>query len=171
MTIYTYDQHPGPLSTLTRTKEGQTKVANDTADSPICFPTQPPILSSQGWKRNVPEELVRMVEMMYERIRTKVITAVEETETFDISVGLHQGSILGMFLFMLFKDMLSEWIRNEELWKLLYADDLLITTENEEDLQRRVLEWQETLEERGLRVIVGKAEVMVSSNYSYSIGG
>ncbi|XP_068229663.1 uncharacterized protein [Palaemon carinicauda] len=57
----------------------------------------------------------------------------------------------------------SEDIRNEEFWGLLYADDLVITTENEEDLQRRVVEWQETLERGGLRVHVDETEGMVSS--------
>ncbi|XP_064089097.1 uncharacterized protein LOC135203256 [Macrobrachium nipponense] len=42
--------------------------------------------------------------------------------------------------------LLSEEIRNEELWKLLYADDLVISAENEEDLERRVGDWQESLE-------------------------
>ena len=60
-------------------------------------------------------------------------------------------------------DVLREEIRNEELWELLYADDLAITAENEEDLQRRVGEWQESLEQGGLKVNVNKTEVMASS--------
>ncbi|XP_064088417.1 uncharacterized protein LOC135202895 [Macrobrachium nipponense] len=43
-------------------------------------------------------------------------------------------------------DVLSEEIRNEELCEFLYADHLVITAENEEDLQRRVGECQESLE-------------------------
>ncbi|XP_064121807.1 uncharacterized protein LOC135226297 [Macrobrachium nipponense] len=77
---------------------------------------------------------------------TKVITAVGETENFAVSVGLHQGSALRPLLFVLVMDVLSEAIRNEELWELLYADDLVIIAENEEDLQRRVGEWHESLE-------------------------
>ncbi|XP_068232180.1 uncharacterized protein [Palaemon carinicauda] len=59
--------------------------------------------------------------------------------------------------------MLSEEIRNEELWELLYADDLVITAENEEELQRRVVEWQDTLEKGILRFNEEKTEAMVSS--------
>ena len=114
-------------------------------------------------KRKVPERLVRLVEMMYRRTRTKVLTTVGETETFEVSVGLHQGSALSPFLFVLVMDVLSKEIRNEELWELLYADDLVITAENEDDLQRRVAEWQESLERGGLKVNVDKTEVMVSS--------
>ena len=114
-------------------------------------------------KRRVPEKLVKLVEMMYRRTSTKVLTAVGETETFEVSVGLHQGSALSPFLFVLVMDVLSEEIRNEELWELLYADDLIITAENEEDLQRRIVEWQEALERGGLKVNVNKTEVMVNS--------
>ena len=114
-------------------------------------------------KRKVPERLVRLVEMMYRRTRTKVLTTVGETETFEVSVGLHQGSALSPFLFVLVMDVLSKEIRNEELWELLYADDLVITAESEEELQSRVTEWQESLERGGLKVNVEKTEVMVSS--------
>ena len=44
-----------------------------------------------------------------------------------VSVGLQQGSALSPFLFVLM-DVLSEEIRNEELWEMLYADNLIITT-------------------------------------------
>ena len=114
-------------------------------------------------KRRIPEKLVRLVEMMYRRTRTKVLTAVGETETFEVSVGLHQGSALSPFLFVIVMDVLSEGIRNDELWELLYADDLVITADSEEELQRRVEDWQESLERGGLKVNVDKTEVMVNS--------
>ncbi|XP_064122689.1 uncharacterized protein LOC135226939 [Macrobrachium nipponense] len=60
-------------------------------------------------------------------------------------------------------DVFTEEIRNEELWELLYADDLVITDENEEDLRRRAGEWQESLERGGLKVNVNKTEVLLSN--------
>ncbi|XP_068232076.1 uncharacterized protein [Palaemon carinicauda] len=101
--------------------------------------------------------------MIYKRSRTKVITAVGETETFEVNVGLYQGSALSAFLFVFVLDVLSERIRKEELWELLYVDDLVITAEKEEELQRRVVEGQETLERGGFRVSVDKIEAVVSS--------
>ncbi|XP_064111203.1 uncharacterized protein LOC135218683 [Macrobrachium nipponense] len=41
-------------------------------------------------------------------------------------------SALSLFLFALVLDVLSEEIGDEELWDLLYANDLVITAENEE---------------------------------------
>ncbi|XP_064088409.1 uncharacterized protein LOC135202888 [Macrobrachium nipponense] len=75
-----------------------------------------------------------------------------EKENFEVSVGLHQGSALSPFLFVLVMDTLIEKIRNEELWELLYADDLVITAKIEEDLKRG-----------GLKMNVNKTEVLVSS--------
>ncbi|XP_066947156.1 uncharacterized protein [Macrobrachium rosenbergii] len=88
-------------------------------------------------KRKAPEKLVRLVEVIYERTSTKVTSAVEKTENFEVSVGLQQGSALSPFLSVLVMDALSEEIRIEVLWELLYADDLVITAEDEEDLQRK----------------------------------
>ncbi|XP_064096464.1 uncharacterized protein LOC135208291 [Macrobrachium nipponense] len=69
---------------------------------------------------------------------------------------LTEGSALSPFLFVLVMDMLSEAVRNEELWELLYSEDLVNTAENEEDLKRRVGAWQESLEIGGLKVNVNK---------------
>ena len=73
-----------------------------------------------------------------------------DTEEFEIEVGLHQGSVLTPFLFVLVMDMLSEMIASVDIWELLYADDLVVMAHSEEDLQLRILEWQDSLETRGL---------------------
>ncbi|XP_064094334.1 uncharacterized protein LOC135206769 [Macrobrachium nipponense] len=58
-------------------------------------------------------------------------------------------------------DVLSEETGNEEPWELLYTDGLMIIAENEEDLQRRVVEWQESVETGGLKSesVCGKSTV------------
>lgn len=114
-------------------------------------------------KRGMPEKLVRIVKAMYEGAVTTVNTVFGETEQFEVKTGLHQGSALSPFLFVLVLDVLSENIRRQDKWEMLFADDLVITAETEEELQRRVLEWQERLENGGLKVNAGKTEVMVSS--------
>ncbi|XP_068201701.1 uncharacterized protein [Palaemon carinicauda] len=58
---------------------------------------------------------------------------------------------------------LSEVIRNEELWELLYVDYLLIIVEMRKAyIERR----QQSMERGGLRVNVDKTEVMVKSKES-----
>ena len=45
----------------------------------------------------------------------------------------------------------------------MFADDLVIVADTEEQLQERFLAWKETLEKKGLKVNIGKTESMVSS--------
>ena len=57
---------------------------------------------------------------------------------------------------------MSEECRNELPWELLFADDLAIIADSEEDLQRRWLKWQIGMESKGLKGNIGKTEVVVS---------
>ncbi|KAK3572504.1 hypothetical protein QTP86_034296 [Hemibagrus guttatus] len=59
-------------------------------------------------KSGVAEKYVRVVQDMYERSRTVVRCAVRQTEEFKVEVGLHQGSALSPFLFVMVMDQLSE---------------------------------------------------------------
>ena len=113
-------------------------------------------------KRKVPEKLVRLVKATYKKAATVVRTAHGKTGKFEIEVGLHQGSGLSPFLFTIVLDTISEECRNGLPWKLLFADDLAIIADSEEDLQRRWLKRQIGMESKGLKVNTGKTEVMVS---------
>ena len=80
-----------------------------------------------------------------------------------MNVGLHQGSALSPFLFITVMDEVSKTARREDLWELLFADDLAIIAKSERELQERVSAWQACLERHGLRVNAGKTEVLVCS--------
>ena len=113
-------------------------------------------------KKKVSEKLVRLVKVTYKKATTVVRTAHGKTGQFKIEVGLHQGSGLSPFLFTIVLDTISEECRNGLPWELLFADDLAIIADSEEDLQRRWLKWQIGIESKGLKVNTGKTEVMVS---------
>ena len=57
---------------------------------------------------------------------------------------------------------ISREFRVALLWELLYADDLAVITENEEELIRRLNEWKDNVESKGMRVDVNKSNVMIS---------
>ena len=47
-------------------------------------------------------------------------------------------------------------------WELLYADDLAVIAETEEELIKRLNEWKENVESTGMRVNMNKTKVMIS---------
>jgi len=47
-------------------------------------------------------------------------------------------------------------------WELLYADDLIVIAETEDDLIKRLNEWTVNMENRGMRVNMNKTKVMIS---------
>ncbi|KAK3548737.1 hypothetical protein QTP70_018457 [Hemibagrus guttatus] len=85
-------------------------------------------------KSGVAEKYVRVVQDMYERIRTVVRCAVGQTEQFNVEVGLHQGSALTHFMFAMMMDQLSEEVRQESPWTMMFADDIVICSESREQV-------------------------------------
>jgi len=62
-------------------------------------------------KRNIPETYIRLIKDMYEKVFTKVKSKQGTSEAFEIRVGLHQGSALSPFLFILMLDTISKEVR------------------------------------------------------------
>ena len=114
-------------------------------------------------KRGVSEKLVRVIKGLYQDSRTRVQCGAGATEPFPVKVGLYQGSVLSPFLFSFVVDTISEGAKRPLPNDLLYADDLAIVAESDEELQERLVHCQENLENKGLRVNSKKTEVMVSS--------
>ena len=114
-------------------------------------------------KRGVPERTVRLVQATYKNASTVVRTSQGQTKPFHIRVGLHQGSALSPFLFVMVMDTITKQCRKGLPWEVLFADDLVIIAESECELQRKVLEWQRGMANQGLKVNTGKTEVMVCS--------
>jgi len=48
---------------------------------------------------------------------------------------------------------------------LLYADDLAVIAETEDDLIKRLNEWKDNVENRGMRVNMNKTKVMISGKW------
>ncbi|KAK3540238.1 hypothetical protein QTP70_028441 [Hemibagrus guttatus] len=111
-------------------------------------------------KSGVAEKYVRVVQDMYERSRTVVRCAVGQTEDFKVEVGLHQGSALSPFLFAIVMDQLSEEVRQESSWTMMFADDIVICSESREQVEENLERWRFALERRGMKVSRSKTEYM-----------
>jgi len=75
---------------------------------------------------------------------------------------MHQGSALRPLLFVIVMEDISREFRVALPWELLYADDLVVIAETEEDLIKRLTEWKNNVENRGIRVNMNKTKVMIT---------
>ncbi|MCJ8744975.1 hypothetical protein PDJAM_G00124900 [Pangasius djambal] len=111
-------------------------------------------------KSGVAEKYVRVVQDIYERSRTVVRCAVGQTEEFKVEVGLHQGSALSPFLFAMVMDQLSEGVRQESPYTMMFADDIVICSESREQVEENLERWRFALERREMKVSRSKTEYM-----------
>ncbi|KAK3553898.1 hypothetical protein QTP70_012888 [Hemibagrus guttatus] len=86
-------------------------------------------------KSGVAEKYVRVVQDMYERSRTVVRCAVV-------------------------MDQLSEEVRQESPWTMMFADNIVICSESREQVEENLERWRFALERRGMKVSGSKTEYM-----------
>ena len=111
-------------------------------------------------KSGLAEKYVRIVQDMYDDSITAVRCAVGVTEGFDVKVGLHQGSALSPCLFAMVMDRMTDDIREEAPWTMMFADDIVICSESKEWLEQKLESWRYALERRGMKVNRRKTEYM-----------
>ena len=111
-------------------------------------------------KSGIVEKYVRLVQDMYDGSETVVRCAVGTTESFKVKVGLYQGSALSPFLFAMIMDRLTDEVRREPPWTMLFADDIVICEETREEVERRLESWKYALERRGMKVSKSKTKYL-----------
>ena len=58
----------------------------------------------------------------------------EYSNSFDVRVGVHQGSVLSPLLFVIVLKALSMELRTGCPWEILYADDLMVSVQSMDEL-------------------------------------
>ena len=111
-------------------------------------------------KAGLAEKYVRIVQDMYDDSTTAVRCAVGVTEGFEVKVGLHQGSALSPCLFAMMMDRMTDEIREEAPWTMMFADDIVICSESKEQVEEKLESWRYALERRGMKVNRRKTEYM-----------
>ena len=74
-------------------------------------------------------------------------------------VGIHQGSILSLFIFAVVMDVVTEKVAKERR-ALMYADDLVLICETKEEARQRFVAWRNALESKRLKVNISKMKIM-----------
>ena len=77
---------------------------------------------------------------------------------------MHKSSALSPLLFMIAMEAnaISGEFRVALPWELLYADDLAVIAETEEELIKRLNEWKDNVVSNGVRVSMNKTKVTIS---------
>ena len=118
-------------------------------------------------KEGVSEWMIKAVMTTYYEAKTAVKVEQGLSEEFEVKVGVHQGSVLSPFLFITVMQAVTKYAAEGLPWELLYADDLVLIADSEEELKRKMVTWKNAMEKKGLKVNIGKTKVMCSE---YGVG-
>jgi len=92
-------------------------------------------------KLGVEEWLVSTIMSMYTGAKTVSEQFMPGNSSgFEVKVGMHQRSAFSPLLFVIVMEAISREFRVALPWELLYADDLVVIAESEEDLIKRLNE-------------------------------
>jgi len=120
------------------------------------------VISWAMCKLGVEEWLVSAVMSMYSGAKTVVSTVYGNSKGFEVKVGTHQGSASSPLLFVIVMEAVSREFRVALPWELLYADVLAVMAETQEELSKRLNEWKDSVDSKGMRVNMNKTKVMIS---------
>ena len=95
---------------------------------------------------------------MYRGTTTRVKSKRDMSEHFEVGIGLHQGSALSPFLFIMLVDTINQDVQTELPWELLYADGLAIIDITCTYTKNRLESWQNVLTDNGLKSNVTNTE-------------
>ena len=100
------------------------------------------------YKLGINAKLLRVIEDMYNKVKTCVRGCNSYSEFFDCAVGLKQGEVISPILFSLFIEDLELFLQEDPTCGLsldeitfilmLFADDTVILGKDRNDLQRRL---------------------------------
>ena len=90
---------------------------------------------------------IKAIMEMYTNIETSVKVEYTRSESFDVKVGVHQGSILSPLLFALVINEVTKDIREGVVKEMLHADDIVLVGDNWEEVESRYTRWKKALQE------------------------
>ena len=103
---------------------------------------------------------IQIVKSMYDNAHLKVRITNCYSMSINVSLSVHEGSVLSPLLFIIVMEALSHEFRNRCPWELLHTNDLITVVESLDELKMRLKNWKEGLKVKGLKVNIRKTKVM-----------
>jgi hypothetical protein len=113
-------------------------------------------------KKQVPEQYVHIIQDMYSRAQATVRTCCGDSAAQPVTVGVHQGSALSPYLFITVLDAICKDLLEPAPWTMLYADDVVLCSRDQADLQEKLQKWKDCLQHHGLKINIAKTEYMAT---------
>ena len=86
-------------------------------------------------RKGVLEKDIKAIMEIHTNIEISVKVEYTRSESSDVKVGVHQGSILSPLLFALVMDEVTKDIRKGVVKEMLYADDIVLVGDNREEVE------------------------------------
>ena len=127
-------------------------------------------------KKGIHGNYLRILKAMYSNLSATVRTSGGETTAFPCNVGTRQGDVSSPLIFALFINDLCTLLREgcrdgifitpdvEDIFCLMYADDIANCSETRVRLQRQINLTKEFCDTREMKVNLNKTEIIVFRN-------
>ena len=99
---------------------------------------------------------------MYKEMRSRVGVGDEYSNSFDVRVNVHQGSVFSPLLFVIVLEALSLEFLTSCPSEILYVEDLMVNVQFMDELLAKT--WRSKMENKGLRVNMSKNKLIVSGS-------
>ncbi|MCO5609097.1 hypothetical protein L7F22_063319 [Adiantum nelumboides] len=119
----------------------------------------------------IPQDMIWAIYALYERVSGKVRCPGGLSDSITSTIGVTQGCPLSPTLFGLYIDEMEDYIRQSggagadlsgtQVHIMLYADDIVLLAESQEDLQLHIQALSSFCTQRGVTVNLGKTKVLI----------
>lgn len=128
--------------------------------------------------KKVDNHLIQAIKSLYHKTENKVRTCNRLSESFNTTEGVRQGSVLSPLLFICAMDeavkesqpKMEKFVigyKNLQPIRIetcVFADDILIFANSENNLEKNVNAWKTSLDKLNLNLNIGKTKCMAVSN-------
>ena len=84
------------------------------------------------------------------------------SEGFPMGMKVHQGSALSPFLFKIVMEEATKWCQKGDPSELLYADDLVVTAESQQEVMEMFNLWRNVMARCGMEINKPKTKSLIS---------